>query len=92
MDYESITIAEMRKFTGENRLRGYSSHRMIADLINFIENNYQPAPRPHPQHPTMPVAWLLSDFLLCLQLGLDQIDLDNQNCLGNQKKDPVRKK
>ena len=53
-----MTIAEMKNFARENRLRGYTRHRRKDDLITFLRNNYQPAPTPasrsRPRHPTRP--------------------------------------
>ena len=69
-----MTIAEMRNFARENGLRGYSRHRRRDDLINFLRNNYQ-------LQTWEPRQWRglsLPDHLhQLLQLGLDQIDLDN---------------
>ena len=42
IDYDSMIVAEMRNFSRENGLRGYTKHRSRGDLINFLQNNYQP--------------------------------------------------
>ena len=49
MDCESMTIAEIKDFARENRLRGYTRHRGRDELIIFLRNNYQPAPQPAPR-------------------------------------------
>ena len=51
MDYGSMTIAEMRNFMRENRLRGYTRHRRRDDLIIFLRNSYQPTSTPTPRPP-----------------------------------------
>ena len=50
MDYESMTMAEMKNFARENGLRGYSRLRRN-ELITLLQNNYQPTPilLPRPQ-------------------------------------------
>ena len=49
-----MAIAKMRNFARENRLRGYTRHRRRDDLINFLRNNYQPAPQLQTWEPTRP--------------------------------------
>ena len=89
MDYENMRVAELKAFTKERGLRGYSRLRK-AELIALL----RPAPPtrpavpgdplrggPHERRPPRP-----SRDLLHLRLALDQIDRGNQNCCDNWMK------
>ena len=47
-EYRSMTVAELREFTTEHRLRSCSRHRMKDVLIVFLQENYQPTPAQPP--------------------------------------------
>ena len=59
-NYETLRMLELKAFTRERRLRGYSRLRK-ADLIALLQNNeqrQQRPPSPPPQGHVAPTSWM----------------------------------
>ena len=47
MGYNNMKVVELKAFVKEHGLRGYSRLKK-AELITFLQNNFQPTPAPRP--------------------------------------------
>ena len=94
MNYDDWTVLGLWELLKERGVRGYSRKRRD-ELLKMLRHSSSTVPQGplatlEPQR--VPDICIPQDLLLHhlhklhLQLGLDQIGQDNQNCLGNQRK------